>query len=84
VHNELRLLVKAGFAPVDALRADTADAAGCLGAAGRAGQLREGGDASLILVEGNPLEDIASTERIVNVFFHGERVDRGALVAREK
>jgi hypothetical protein len=36
-----------------------------------------------VLVEGNPLEDISDTERIVNIFFHGEQVDRGALVEKK-
>jgi N-acetylglucosamine-6-phosphate deacetylase len=83
LHHELQLLVKAGFTPVDALRAATSDAADCLGAADRAGRIQAGGDASLVLVEGNPLEDIAATERIVNIFFHGEQVDRGALVEKK-
>jgi ABC-type multidrug transport system permease subunit len=83
LHHELQLLVKAGFTPVDALRAATSDAADCLGAADQAGRIRTGGDASLVLVEGNPLEDISDTERIVNIFFHGEQVDRGALVEKK-
>jgi ABC-type multidrug transport system permease subunit len=82
LHHELQLLVKAGFTPMDALRAATSDAAECLGAADRAGHIQAGGDASLVLVEGNPLEDISATGRIVNVFFHGEEVNRGALVEK--
>jgi ABC-type multidrug transport system permease subunit len=83
LHHELQLLVKAGFPPLEALRAATSDAADCLGATDRAGRIQAGGDASLVLVEGNPLEDIAATERIVSIFFHGEQVDRGALVEKK-
>ena len=78
-----RLLVKAGLTPLDALRAATSGAAECLGAAGKAGRISAGGDASLVLVEGNPLEDISSTERIVEVFFHGESVNRGNLIEKK-
>jgi len=83
LHNELRLLVKAGLTPAEALRAATSDAADCLGAEAKAGRLQAGGDASLVLVEGNPIEDIAATERIVEVFFHGEKVNRNALVEKK-
>lgn len=83
LHHELQLLVKAGLTPLDALRAATSDAAACLGAADRAGRIDAGGDASLVLVEGNPLQDISTTERIVEVFFHGEAVHRGALVEKK-
>jgi imidazolonepropionase-like amidohydrolase len=83
LHHELRLLVKAGLTPLDALRAATSGAAECLGAAGKAGRISAGGDASLVLVEGNPLEDISSTERIVEVFFHGESVNRGNLIEKK-
>ncbi len=83
LHHELQLMVKAGLTPLDALRAATTDAAACLGVADKAGRLQLGGDASLVLVEGNPLEDIAATERIVEVFFHGEKVNRVELIGKK-
>lgn len=83
LHHELRLMVKAGLTPLEALRAATSGAAECLSASDKAGRISAGGDASLVLVEGNPLEDISSTERIVEIFFHGEAVDRGALVGKK-
>jgi ABC-type multidrug transport system permease subunit len=82
LHHELQLMVKAGLTPLEALRAATSGAAECLGAVGKAGQITAGGDATLVLVEGNPLQDISATERIVGVYFHGESVDRGALVEK--
>jgi hypothetical protein len=41
--------------------------------------LREGYEASLLLVDGNPLEDTTGAERISIIFFKGERVARAAL-----
>ena len=82
LHHELRLLVKAGLTPLEALRAATSDAADCLGAP-RAGRLGAGLDATLVVVEGNPFEEISSTERIDEVFFHGENVRRGELVEKQ-
>jgi ABC-type multidrug transport system permease subunit len=83
LHHEMQLMVKAGLTPLDVLRAATSSAAECLGASDKAGRISAGGDASLVLVEGNPLEDISATERIVEVFFHGESVNRGTLVAKK-
>jgi imidazolonepropionase-like amidohydrolase len=83
LHHELRLMVKAGLTPLEALRAATSSSAECLGVPEKAGRISDGGDASFILVEGNPLEDITATERIVEVFFHGEAVNRGALVEKK-
>jgi ABC-type multidrug transport system permease subunit len=83
LHHEMQLLVKAGLTPMEALRAATSAAAECLGASEKAGRISAGGDASFVLVEGNPLEDISATERIVQVFFHGEAVNRGNLVEKK-
>ena len=83
LHHELQLLVKAGLTPVEALGAATAGAADCLGVADKAGRITAGGDATLVLVEGNPLEDITTTERIVGVYFHGESVHREALIEKK-
>ena len=83
LHHELQLMVKAGLTPVEALRAATSDAAACLGVADKAGRIQAGGDASFVLVEGNPLEDISTTERITQVFFHGEEVNRGELIGKK-
>ena len=59
---------QAAWSVYDGLRADQ-----------RIGLIRKGYDASLLLVDGNPLQDISATERISTVFFKGERVDRSGL-----
>ena len=84
LHRELQLLVQAGATPKDALLAATGHAAKLLGAANRLGAIRPGYDATLLLVDGNPLEDISYTERISVVLFQGERVNRAALLEIEK
>lgn len=78
-HRELQLLVQAGYPAADVLKAATYAAA--LNTGNRdLGVIRPGARATLILIDGNPLEEIAATERINAVFFLGERVDRGALL----
>jgi ABC-type transport system involved in cytochrome c biogenesis permease component len=79
VHRELQLWVDAGIPPAVALQDATYNAARLLGAGQRIGLIRKGYEASLLLVDGNPLQDISATERISTVFFKGERVDRTGL-----
>ena len=79
VHREMQLWVEAGITPADALQAATYNGARLLRAGGRIGLLREGYEASLLLVDGNPLQDITATEHIAAVLFKGERVSRQDL-----
>jgi hypothetical protein len=82
--HELGLWVEAGIAPGDALIAATASAADRAGAGGRLGRVRPGLDATLLIVDGNPLEDIRSLGRIHSVFVRGERLARGELASQNK
>ncbi|KAH6896644.1 hypothetical protein B0T10DRAFT_526067 [Thelonectria olida] len=66
IHGELELLVRAGLSNRDALRAATVVPAEVFGLQGR-GSLRPGMRADMILLEGNPLEDIGATRRIRKV-----------------
>jgi imidazolonepropionase-like amidohydrolase/ABC-type multidrug transport system permease subunit len=79
MHHELQLWVQAGIPVEVALKAATVNAAKLLGIAARTGAIRKGLDADLLLVDGNPLQDISATERISLVVFKGERVHRAAL-----
>ena len=55
---ELELMVKSGYTPLQAICAGTWHAAECLGIYDRTGSLEVGKDADMIVVEGNPLDDI--------------------------
>jgi imidazolonepropionase-like amidohydrolase len=79
VQHELQLWVQAGIPPAVALQAATYNAARLLRAEKRIGSIHVGNDADLLVVDGNPLEDITATERISIVVFKGERVDRNEL-----
>jgi imidazolonepropionase-like amidohydrolase len=61
------------------LQGATYNAARLLRADQRIGLIRKGYEASLLLVDGNPLQDISATERISTVFFKGERVSRADI-----
>jgi imidazolonepropionase-like amidohydrolase len=79
LHHELQLWVKAGIPARVALTAATRNGARLLRAENRFGTIREGLEANLLLVDGNPLEDVSATERISLVVFKGERIRRGTL-----
>jgi imidazolonepropionase-like amidohydrolase len=79
MHRELQLWVEAGIPKDVALQAATVNAAKLLREEKRIGAIRKGYDADLLMVDGNPLEDITATQRISLVVFQGERVKRSAL-----
>jgi len=88
-HRELAAMVRAGRSPYEALRAGTALAARFFGAEGRFGTVTVGAAADLVLVEGNPLDDIAAAGAIQGVMVRGRWLDAdwidrqlGALAAR--
>lgn len=84
VHRELQLWVKAGIPAAAAIQAATANTAEVLRFP-KSGLIKEGYDATMLMVDGNPLEEIAATERISGggVFLKGERVDRAGLFEKE-
>ena len=84
LHRELQLWVEAGMKPNEVLLAATSKAAAALGIANRTGTIEVGREATMLIVEGNPLEDIAATERIWLVLFKGEHVQREDLLKLDK
>ena len=77
IHRELQLLVDGGLRPVEALEAVTLGAARLLGEESSRGSLQEGKFADLVIINGDPLQDITRTRDIVYIvkegkFFHPE------------
>jgi len=83
VHREMKLWVAAGVPAGAALQAATGNAARLLGIAGRTGIIAVGKEATLLLVDGNPLTDIDATERITLILLKGERIIRPELFTQE-
>jgi imidazolonepropionase-like amidohydrolase len=81
LHQELQFLVEQGFTPLEALAAATRDAARFLGRGDHAGTVAAGAPGDLVLLDGNPLENIANTTRIRGVVESGAYLDRAALDA---
>jgi len=70
-HRELGALVAAGLSPYQALRTGTVDVAKFMGEEGRAGVVRVGARADLMLLDANPLDAIANSLRINGVVVNG-------------
>ena len=79
LHEELELLVRAGFTPLEALQSATRDAAEFLGIADTVGTIAKGKVADLVLLERNPLADIRNTRSIAAVVVRGKLVDKTQL-----
>jgi imidazolonepropionase-like amidohydrolase len=77
---ELELMVQAGMTPSQVIVAATSRAAEYLGLTDR-GLLAPGRRADLLVLDGNPLEDIRNTRRIAKLYLAGAEVDRAALKA---
>jgi imidazolonepropionase-like amidohydrolase/ABC-type multidrug transport system permease subunit len=79
IQREVQLWIEAGIPAPVALQAATANSAKFLNESDRFGTIRKGMDATLLIVDGNPLQDPKALEVISNVFLKGERVDRSGL-----
>ena len=79
LHDELRELVAAGLTPYEALRAATANAAEFLKAAEEFGTIAVGRRADVILVDGNPLDDVTMASRRTGVMIKGQWLPQSEL-----
>ncbi len=78
LHDELALLVDAGFTPAEVLRAATLNPALFLGLSDSLGTIEVGKIANLVVLEADPLQDIHNTRRIAAVILEGRFLDREA------
>jgi hypothetical protein len=79
LHDELSLLVEAGLAPSEALASATVQPARYFGIEDAYGTVERGRVASLVLLDGNPLDDIRNTRRIAAVIQKGRLLPRKCL-----
>jgi imidazolonepropionase-like amidohydrolase len=77
-HRELQLMVNAGMTPAQALTAATVTSADFLRLKDH-GTLDPGKNADFIVLDANPLDDIANTRKIAKVYLRGQELDRPAI-----
>jgi imidazolonepropionase-like amidohydrolase len=74
LHDELVALVRAGMTPLEALQASTRSAAEFVGRLADEGTVEVGKKANLVLLEADPLADIANTRRALAVVLRGRLI----------
>lgn len=79
VHDELAAMVRGGMTPLTALQTATLNPARYFGIEENAGSVTRGRRADLVLLDANPLSDIANVRRIRAVIVAGRLLDRRAL-----
>lgn len=82
VHRELELLVRAGFTPMEAIQTATRNAARMIGREEDFGTLEPGKRADLLILDGNPLEDIRNTRSLGVVICGGRVIERDTLLEK--
>jgi imidazolonepropionase-like amidohydrolase len=71
LHREMELYVLAGFTPMEAIQAATIVPARVMGLEKESGTVEKGKRGDLILINGNPLEDIHATRNVEYVITNG-------------
>jgi imidazolonepropionase-like amidohydrolase len=84
LHQELHELVHVGLTPYEALRTSTTIPYEYLGESKDAGTIEVGKRTDLLLVDGNPLEDISAASKITGVLMRGRWIDRQQIDRRMK
>jgi hypothetical protein len=82
LHGEIESYVLAGMTPYEALKAATVNSAEALNL--DAGSIEPGKLADIVIVEGNPLEDIANAHKVKRVIANGRLFEMQDLLPQEK
>ena len=81
LHDELGIFVKYGLTPQQALQASVINGPRFLGKQERYGAVAKGKAADLLVLDANPLKDIANTRKVRMVVSHGKVYGRSQLDA---
>jgi imidazolonepropionase-like amidohydrolase len=80
-HQQIAYYVRCGFTTAEAIQSATSVNAKVLGLT-RMGAVAAGKEADFVVLDANPLQDIANTRKINRVYLRGTELDRAALRAR--
>ena len=83
-HRELQAFVLAGIPPAAAIKMATINAAHAFGLSDRLGTVEAGKLADLVVVRGNPLDDIRHSHDVLRVMSRGKLYDARALLSQAR
>ena len=83
VHREMELLALAGIPELQVIKICTYNSAKVLRRDNEFGSIQVGKVADLLIVEGNPANDISDSRKVKHVFLRGNQVDRGSLKLKQ-
>ena len=75
-HDEIHSHVQAGMSPMEAIVSATGDSARSCWVEDRVGTLEEGKLADVLVVDGDPSQDVMALANVAGMFLGGEKVDR--------
>jgi imidazolonepropionase-like amidohydrolase len=78
-HWEMWMMQQGGFTPWEAIRAATIDGAAYVGLDGDIGSIEPGKLADLVVIDGNPLEDLRRSEYVSYTMINGRLYDAGTM-----
>jgi imidazolonepropionase-like amidohydrolase len=76
LHDELALMVEAGLSPMEALQTATRNPAEFLDRSNRLGRIVKDGVADLVILDANPLQNIANTRKIHAIIIGGKLISQ--------
>ena len=79
LHQEFALLGASGLSPLEVLQTTTLNGAEFLGRQASMGTVDEGKNADLVLLDANPVADVANLDKISAVFLKGRYFSKAAL-----
>lgn len=82
VHREMKQVAAAGLTPYQVLVSGTKNVGEYFGAAREFGTIEAGKRADLVMLDANPLSNIANTTRISGVMLRGQWIDKAAIAQR--
>ncbi len=82
LYHELRSYVESGLTPYEALKTGTTNVARFLEITDKAGTIEQGKWADMVLLSGNPLDDIANVEKVEGVIVRGTWLSKEEIEAR--
>ncbi|MDH3795484.1 MAG: amidohydrolase family protein [Flavobacteriaceae bacterium] len=82
IHHEMEGMLRAGLTPLEILRTGTMNPAKYFGMEAVFGQVKEELEADLILIDGNPLEDLNQLKKISGVMVRGHWISKEEIDQR--